>query len=221
MKKAKGLLTIDFDGTISVLDSIDTLLERYGADQKTIQDLEEQWTYGAITAFECVLEQVKQVSFSEENLNELIDSLAIDESFIDFYDRYKDSFSIAIVSDGMDNIIRPLLKKYGIEECPIYAGHLMFNKEKPMVSYPYHFDCPNGNGTCKCHVANNLNNFQTANRLDKIDQVKSFIHIGDGRSDFCIATKAQYVYAKDKLADFCKKMGISYTPFIKFSDIIL
>ncbi|HEY1406306.1 MAG TPA: hypothetical protein VF857_06840, partial [Spirochaetota bacterium] len=42
------------------------------------------------------------------------------------------------------------------------------------------------------------------------------IYIGDGRSDLCAARRADFVFAKDALADCLQKEGI---PFVHYTDL--
>lgn len=203
-------IIIDFDGTISTHDTIDLLLEQYGKDQSAIMTLEEDWVNGKISAHECLSKQLQLVPISVKELTQFAQSLTIDEGFIRFYEKYKDIHSMAIVSDGLENIIRPVLEKYGIIDCPIYSGHWQ-EKDRRMTSaiYPYHLDCPNGNGTCKCYITNLLTP----------EIPNPFLLIGDGRSDFCLAQKAHFIFAKDKLAHFCRQHCLPHQEYRTFEEL--
>jgi 2-hydroxy-3-keto-5-methylthiopentenyl-1-phosphate phosphatase len=63
-------------------------------------------------------------------------------------------------------------------------------------------------GTCKCMVAK------------KLAKGLPIILIGDGRSDFCLADKADYVLAKGGLATYCEKHRIPFTAINNFNDAI-
>ena len=43
--------------------------------------------------------------------------------------------------------------------------------------------------------------------------------IGDGRSDFCMSTRADYVIAKGALADYCRTRGQPHATFADFDDV--
>src|SRR4029078_12914373 len=43
--------------------------------------------------------------------------------------------------------------------------------------------------------------------------------VGDGRSDFCMSTKADYVIAKGTLADYCRSRGQAHATFTDFDDV--
>jgi 2-hydroxy-3-keto-5-methylthiopentenyl-1-phosphate phosphatase len=65
-------------------------------------------------------------------------------------------------------------------------------------------DCRSGSGTCKCAVAK-----ETKRRT---------LMIGDGRSDFCVAQTADFVFAKDKLLVHCREHGIPHEAFADFAE---
>ena len=43
--------------------------------------------------------------------------------------------------------------------------------------------------------------------------------IGDGRSDFCIAGRADLVFAKGKLLALCRGNGTTHVPFNEFFEV--
>ena len=43
--------------------------------------------------------------------------------------------------------------------------------------------------------------------------------IGDGRSDFCMSTRADFVIAKGALADYCRSRGQPHATFTDFDDV--
>lgn len=204
-------IIVDFDGTISVKDTIDLLLETYGTDQPAIVALEQAWVKGEISAIDCLTQQLQLIDILSNELAHFAQSIAIDEGFIRFYHHYKDSHSITIASDGLKNIILPVLEKHGITDCPVNSGHIeMENGSIGRVAYPYHLDCPNGNGTCKCKISGVMD-----------DPPPSLvILIGDGRSDFCLAQKVHFTFAKDKLAQFCQNNHLAYHPIHTFDDVV-
>ncbi|MBI5903153.1 MAG: hypothetical protein HZB84_06700 [Deltaproteobacteria bacterium] len=45
------------------------------------------------------------------------------------------------------------------------------------------------------------------------------ILIGDGRSDFCLAGKAAYIFSKRRLVRHCMDNALAHTAFETFSDV--
>ncbi len=73
----------------------------------------------------------------------------------------------------------------------------------------YYKKCKNNSGTCKCYALKKLK--------EKHDKV---IYIGDGTSDFCVAPRADYLFAKKSLAEFCKKNDIKYFEYENYFDVV-
>ncbi|MCD8024875.1 MAG: HAD-IB family phosphatase, partial [Candidatus Gastranaerophilales bacterium] len=140
-----------------------------------------------------------------------INSIQIDESFIDFYEIAKEkNKKIIILSDGFDIFIKTVLKKYGVN-VPIWANTLEIKEENGYLKFKnlhpnYKQNCKIGSGCCKCGVARKY--------------AKDYIYIGDGLSDRCIAKHASLLFAKNSLEIFCKKENVSYFPYKTFQDII-
>jgi 2-hydroxy-3-keto-5-methylthiopentenyl-1-phosphate phosphatase len=44
--------------------------------------------------------------------------------------------------------------------------------------------------------------------------------VGDGRSDNCLASRADVVFAKSTLAAYCQKSRIPFHPFNSFADVL-
>jgi len=44
--------------------------------------------------------------------------------------------------------------------------------------------------------------------------------IGDGQSDICIASRADFVFAKSRLLAHCRDVGIAHRPIAGFDDAI-
>jgi 2-hydroxy-3-keto-5-methylthiopentenyl-1-phosphate phosphatase len=78
-----------------------------------------------------------------------------------------------------------------------------------MLGFPYaRGDCAASLGNCKC------GHRQPARRTS-IE-----IMVGDGRSDFCIARRSQFVLAKGQLAAHCQARVVPFRPIADFSDAI-
>ncbi len=56
-------------------------------------------------------------------------------------------------------------------------------------------------------------------RLQTRNLKNQIILIGDGRSDYCLAGNADYVFAKKSLIDHCRENHIFHTKFENFVEI--
>ena len=204
------LFVVDFDGTLSVRDTTDTLLEKF-AEPKW-KEFEQAWLDGTITAVECMKQQIRLVKTDHVTLENFFRSIQLDASFLPFH-RYVSQFAeIAIISDGLDHAIMTAIRHAALPEMPVFANRLHFVPEGIDISFPHlNGNCKVGNGVCKCAVARNL-------ALDASDG--RVVLIGDGKSDACLADHADVVFAKGWLIRYCEDHGIAHYPFQTFADVL-
>jgi len=198
----------DFDGTITTEDTIDKLLEIY-ADKKWLE-IEELWEEGKIGSKECLERQLDCINnFSEELLNEFIDSIKIDNTFIEFIHNIKaQNIDFYIISDGFKLFIEKILEKNGIKDIKIFSNRITLDNDKLIASFPHNRTaCEAQAGMCKC------------NTIKNIALERKIIYIGDGRSDMCASKHADILYAKKKLADYCSNRSIDFIKFENFNDV--
>ena len=117
---------------------------------------------------------------------------------------------VAVLSDGFDAYIEPILKKEGLGWIPVYCNKLVFNgsgKCKPV--FPY------ASESCECKCASCKRNSMLVNS----GPGTVIVYIGDGYSDFCAASHADIVFAKKTLAAYCNENRIPHYPFSTFFDV--
>jgi 2-hydroxy-3-keto-5-methylthiopentenyl-1-phosphate phosphatase len=203
------LFVIDFDGTLSVGDTVDAMLERFADDRWKV--LEDEWLKGNITAIECMKQQLDLVEVDQVTLETFFRGIQLDASFIPFH-KYISQFSkVAIVSDGLDHAIDVATHNADIPAMPIYANKLTFKSNGVSISYPYRNPgCKAGNGVCKCQIADQLS----------ADVGGPVVLIGDGKSDYCLAKHADIVFAKGKLITHCEQENIPFRRFQTFAEVL-
>jgi 2-hydroxy-3-keto-5-methylthiopentenyl-1-phosphate phosphatase len=199
----------DFDGTISVEDVIDSLLDRFG--RPGWETLEQDWRAGRIGSRECMTGQVGLLDMTQEELDKHLSSLWIDHHFPDFVKMARATGTpMHVVSDGLDYAIRKILGRYGLDDLPLAANHLApaTPPQKWQLTSPFQAEgCRSG--TCKCAVAAQASKGGTKTLL-----------IGDGASDFCAADRVDFVFAKHRLIEHCRAAGIPYVPITGFEDAL-
>ena len=194
----------DFDGTITKNDSVNCFFEMY-APSKWLES-EKLWVEGKISSRENAIIQVGLLeNVSQKQLDDYIDSIEIDDYFLDFIDYVKSqNIKLTILSDGFDLFIEKVLKRYNLD-IPYFANKLVYNNGKFNIEFPYYNEnCDKKAGMCKCQ---------------KVKE-NSFCYIGDGTSDLCIASKADILFASKNLHNYCKENNIKHSHFTTFMDII-
>jgi 2-hydroxy-3-keto-5-methylthiopentenyl-1-phosphate phosphatase len=206
-------IVCDFDGTIALEDVTDSLLDRF-ADPSWI-DIEEQWLAGKFGSRECMARQVSLIEANRGELDRYLDTVEIDPAFPSFVEACERSGDIAlnVVSDGIDYAVKRILVNHALARLRVQANALiMLQGHRYRLEFPHSAaDCGVQAGTCKCAIA----------RSDFLASPyrPATILIGDGTSDFCVASHADFVFAKDRLLAHCRANAIPHLPFDTFSDI--
>ena len=141
----------DFDGTISLLDVTDTLLNRFG--KPGWQELEDAWERGEIGSRECMKGQVALLDMSEAELQQHLDTIEIDAHFAGFVAEAKaHGVKVQVVSDGIDYAIRHVLARHGMADLEVIANHLAQTGERSWrLDSPWTSNhCTRASGNCKC-----------------------------------------------------------------------
>ncbi|BCM26126.1 MtnX-like HAD-IB family phosphatase [Methyloradius palustris] len=202
------LFIIDFDGTLSVRDTVDAMLEKFA--DPSWEEIEKTWLDGKITAIECMTQQVRMVKADHIAVESFFRSIQLDASFLPFYQHIIQFAKVAIVSDGLDHAIKVATRHAAFPEIPIYANHLSFVPNGLDITFPLrNMDCKAGNGVCKCKIADDL----------ALESGGPIVLIGDGKSDACLSGYADIVFAKGSLIKHCEKNDTPHHKFESFADV--
>lgn len=199
---------LDFDGTISHQDVTDGLLRRFG--RPGWQTIEQQWEEGLIGSRECMTRQIAMLDMTLPQFYDHLSSVTLDPSFTAFLDVVSArNIPVTILSDGLAQAIAFILQRHGISGLPIYANQIELQGESSWhLRTPYaRPECGPASAHCKC------SQLPSSRRRT--------LYVGDGASDFCVAGKADLVFAKGRLADYCKAQGIAHHPIHDFNDVVV
>lgn len=213
---APAVLFIDFDGTITQRDVIDALLELYAAPEW--MEIEERWRAGQIGSRECLRAQMAFVSASPRQIDELVDSMEVDEGFLALLDTCAThNVAAHIVSDGFDYCIHRFLRRSQFDrsrrlmrDVRIWSSHLEPDEGgRWIIDFPYFAKpCVHDCATCKPAVMRTL-------RRDEL----AGVFVGDGLSDRYAAQDADIVFARSNLAAYCEEQSIACTVFENLSEV--
>ena len=152
------------------------------------------------------------MNINQEQLNKYLDSFALDPGFDQFASLCRaNEIVLQILSDGLDLYINYLLGKQGYGDLPVLANRGELKGSRWEVSYPYPLGACGSCGNCKGdRIREYANRFET----------KPFvIFIGDGLSDRCATKAADWIFAKNDLADYCVDHNIEFNSFETFDEI--
>jgi len=196
---------VDFDGTIAPVDTTDLLLERFAAP--AWRDIEEEWKAGRIGSRECLVRQIDLVRVTPAEMDDFIRTVDIDRGFQSFVGLFRRlGHALVVVSDGLDRTIRTVLDRNDID-VPYFANHLQWRgDDRWRLTFPHaRSDCAALSGNCKCSFSEG--------RPSELN-----ILVGDGRSDFCLAERADLVLAKSSLLKHCRTTGLPHIAFEDFDE---
>lgn len=200
---------VDFDGTITLEDTTDLILERFAAP--AWREVEQAWVRGEIGSRECMARQVALLRATPEMLDSFSATLRVDPGFVAFARLCAElGLPLTILSDGLDRVARHVSKIIGAD-LPVVSNQLLADGDEAWrLRFPHaREDCPVAAGNCKCaRLAGPVPNAPCGTVL-----------IGDGRSDFCGAAQADFVFAKGSLAAHCQRHEVPHVEFTSFADL--
>jgi 2,3-diketo-5-methylthio-1-phosphopentane phosphatase len=199
---------VDFDGTIAQDDPTDRLFERFADPFWRV--LEEAWQHGQISSRECMQRQVELLRVSPAELDNQIANIQIDPGFRAFLEFCAaEGGDVRIVSDGLDRMVEGAMVRAGLA-VPFFANKLEWQGgERWRLRLPYiRTECRSDAANCKCSHA-------------PYPHSRPRVVVGDGRSDFCAATSADYVIARGALVDHCRAAGRCHATFDNFDEVTM
>ncbi len=199
----------DFDDTAAVQNVAEMLLHRFGGN--SWQDVRARFRAGELT-----LKDYQEITFNDikadrETMRAYVKENAdLRPHFGELWEYCQEINSpLAVVSLGLDFYIRALLEKAGAGDVPVYCVNTRFTPQG--ISYYYHHAYPGeeGRGNSKGLI---------------VDRYRGLgyhvIYVGDGRSDFEGAERADTVFAHSFLAEECDRQSVPYRPFNDFGDVL-
>ena len=200
----------DFDDTAAVQNVAELLLNQFG--DPTWQELRRQFRAGQLTLMGYQEVTFRNIQADRAEMQAYVKEHAtLRPHFKELWDHCQThQVPLAIVSHGLDFYIEALLEKEGLPQIPVYAVHTSFASQG--ITYEYRYACPGQEhlGNSKALV---VEWFQ--------QQGYHVTYVGDGRSDFPPASKADLVFAHSVLAEECGRQQVPFHQFRDFGDVLL
>ena len=202
----------DFDGTITDRDAIVMTLERFAPPEW--KDIARRILKERTLPVQEGIQQLYALmpsALKEDIIRFVIEEVALREGFADFMAWRKEAgIPFQVVSGGLDAFITPVMAPFE-GDYTLFANTAHFEEASIVVGMPYApKDCVVC-GTCACCKVEILNQWEDASTFK--------IAIGDSVTDFGMARVADWVFARDALAEELDREGRTFTPFETFQDI--
>ncbi len=203
------LFIIDFDGTVTSVDTMDHLCLRLAPE--TYNRLEGQLLGGKATLREVLTAELLAMRVPGQDIVQLaIDEVPIREGFSDFVRLVHEQGDRAVIlSGGFRALIDPMLESAGITEVlPVIANDFELHDVGVTPSFRDTPTCTTCNEQCKRHDVEEIR-----------QQNETVIYVGDGYSDRCGAMLADRVFAIRGLAEWLSTQNRQFEHFESFHDV--
>jgi 2-hydroxy-3-keto-5-methylthiopentenyl-1-phosphate phosphatase len=200
-------IVIDFDGTISIGDVSEGLLEVFADPGWTRFNAE--FERGEIGSRECIEGQAALLrATADELVGYAVKHFPIDPTFAPFVEWSRGAgIEVSIASDGLGLHLTPMLAAAGIDGLPIVTNVAIPGGVWRMEFPGAHPECVYC-GACKMNAT-----------LAARARAGPTAFIGDGHSDTFGALFADVVFAKRILAEHCRAEGVPFVEWETFDDV--
>jgi 2-hydroxy-3-keto-5-methylthiopentenyl-1-phosphate phosphatase len=199
----------DFDDTAAQQNVAELLLHRFG--RPGWEEVRRRFRAGELT-----LKDYQEIAFRDVEADRATMQAYVKEqaNFRPYFDELyrfcrQRNIPVAVVSQGLDFYIEALLHKDGFLQVPVYSVNTSFNGDGIQYHYYHAHPGQEQKGNSKGLI---VERYQ--------QQGHHVIYIGDGRSDFEAAQRADLVFAHSVLAEECRRTGIPYRDFRDFGDVL-
>ncbi len=206
----KYALFIDFDGTVTVVDTLEYLLNNFA--DTCWQNIEDKIAKNKITEAEGLQKQFNLIHLEKEQALEQLDKVVQLDPYANEFFHWCENKEIptTIVSGGFRWIISHLLKKNGIQKINLKSNDsIVINGKWKIIPGGTSSDCD------KC------NHCKTQYIRSAKDKGYTTIYIGNGNTDRCPSKQADIVFAKGELKEFCRKEKIKFFSFRDLHEVIV
>jgi 2-hydroxy-3-keto-5-methylthiopentenyl-1-phosphate phosphatase len=191
-------LILDWDGTVTVRDTLWMLLERFG-DREVFERMEI--ALGATHTHRQVMEAEMATITAplEEAVAFLVAGVEIRAGFRGVVERFRP----LVLSSSFHETIEPVLAREGVE-VELVANRIDARPDGWRVLWADDAPCPECGELCKRRA---------------LPRCRPLVYVGDGYSDRCAALAADRVFARGALADYLGSLGALFEPFEDFDDV--
>lgn len=201
---AQTSVFLDFDGTITTVDSGVYLLERFA--DPAWREIDAEFRRGEIGSRVCLLDEWDLLTADLEVLRRAVRDVPVDPDAAGLVaDLRAAGAEVLVVSDGFGFYAEEVAAALGVGVLTNRVDAATGNLEFP------HED--------RCCACSSCGVCKQAPIKDARHAGRTTVLVGDGASDYKAALLADVVYAKGTLAAWCARHGIPFVPFATLSEV--
>ena len=191
---------IDFDGTITEHDLLDTIARDFG-DPAVYREVEDGLDAGTMPLREVITREFAPVTASlDEVVAWVLEHARVRAGFREFVEQAQSGgWDVHVVSSGFHELIQPVLEREGVD-VHLHANRVDASSNGWRVDWRYPDDCGHCSESCKRALL----------------PEGYVVYVGDGYSDRCAALASDRVFATSGLARYLAERGIPFEPFGDF-----
>jgi len=191
-------LVLDWDGTVTEIDTLHMVNERFG-DPELFGALEDELGR-RLTLDEVIAREIATVTAP---LAEVVEYLRAEVRVRAGFRELVDEHDPLIVSAGFRELIDPILAREGVE-ARVVANRVVADPAGWRAVFREREVCPVCGEPCKRGAVAGLG---------------PFAYVGDGISDRCVSLAADRRFARRSLAVWLDEQGVPYEPFGDLRDV--
>jgi 2-hydroxy-3-keto-5-methylthiopentenyl-1-phosphate phosphatase len=208
---AELLIAVDFDGTITMHDTLHVIVDAHGRPG-VWDELEPALRAGEITVEQAMEQQFATVTAPHDEVIDLVLAHAgTRDGFPELVRWAEDTENrLVVMSAGFRCVIDEVLDGLGVGHLEVVANDAVFTHDGCTLvwSEDRGDTCQLCGRKCKRHAINERFNGE---RL---------VYVGDGISDRCASLLADVVFARAGLAEWLDEQGVGYIPYGDFHDVL-
>jgi 2-hydroxy-3-keto-5-methylthiopentenyl-1-phosphate phosphatase len=215
MRSTRWAVVCDFDGTANIHDIADALSIQYIGYERW-KRANDAYQAGAIPFEQLLREIFEPISASPEEVR----AFALEHArFRPGFERLlrlcrERGYPFVLASGGLDIYIRHALERLPcdlVDGLEIRANHAEYTASGLALSFPFRH-APGACGTCGSCKGAIVKEMQAKERV--------VVAVGDGNADRCMARVADRVFARGRLLDWCRDVGLRVEPFETLDPVI-
>lgn len=195
----------DFDGSLTFKDFYWIIIDEYLGDVG--REYFKRWKNEELLDIEFLNYIFKNIGKTEEEIDEIINSIPFDDSSIPLMNLFKDKF--IVLSAGTSYYIKKIFEKHGIKDIKIISNDGIY-KNKGIEIIP---DCSN-------------EFYSKRYGVDKRKVVESFkkpgrtlVYIGDSEPDYLASKECEIIFARGSLKELLDKEKRENFYYESFKDV--
>lgn len=189
-------LVVDWDGTVTVRDSLVQVLHEFG-DPSLLAELEPRVGVDLTLHEEIALEFETLSATMDEVVVWVLDNVEVRQGLHELA-----ALEPLVISAGFHELIQPVLQREGIE-LDVLANNVEAGPNGWRVRFRDESACATCGEPCKRGAL----------------AASPYVYVGDGYSDRCAALAASRIFARDGLARHLDELGVPYEQFDDLRDV--